>query len=56
MDKRCFPAKTIDEIRLNKEEIVAIEKKNLLKYSSKRHEDEHQKTYLATQVDNGLTC
>ena len=23
-DRRCFPAKTIDEIRLNKEEIVAI--------------------------------
>ena len=54
--KRCFPAKTIDEIRLNKEEIVAIHKENLLKHSPEKHEDEHQNAYLATQVDNGLSC
>ena len=41
-DKRCFPAKTIDEIRLNKEEIVAIQQENLQKYSPEKHEDEHQ--------------
>ena len=55
-DKRCFPAKTIDEIRLNKEEIVAIQKENLLKYSPENHEDEHQNAYLATQVENGISC
>ena len=55
-DKKSFPAKTIDEIRLNKEEIVAIQKENLIKYSPEKHEDEHQTAYLATQVDNGLSC
>ena len=55
-DKRCFPTKTIDEIRLNKEEIVAIQKGNLLKYSPEKHEDEHQNAYLATQVENGISC
>ena len=55
-DKRCFPAKTIDKIRLNKEEIVTIQKENLLKCSPEKHEDEHQNDYLATQVDNGLSC
>ena len=29
--KRCFPVKTIDEIRLNKVEIVTNQKVNLLK-------------------------
>ena len=43
-DKRSFSAKTIDEIRLNKEEVVAIQKENLIKYSSEKHEDEHQNT------------
>ena len=55
-EKRCFPAKSTDEIRLSKEKIVAIQKENLLKYSSEKHEDEHQTTYLATQVSNGLRC
>ena len=55
-DKRYFPAKTTDEIRLNKEEILAIQQENLLKYSPEKHEDEHQNAYLATQVDNGLSC
>ena len=54
--KRCFPAKTIDEIRLNKEEIVVIQKENLIKYSPEKHEDEHQNAYLATQVENGISC
>ena len=53
---RCFPTKTIEEIRLNKEEIVAIQKENLLTYSPEKHEDEHQNAYLATQVDNKLSC
>ena len=55
-DKRCFPAETIDEIRLNKEEIVAIQKENLLKYSPEKHEDEHQNAYLATKFENGISC
>ena len=55
-DKRCYTAKTIDKIRLNKEEIVGIQKKNLLKCSSEGHGDEHQNIYLVTQVQNGLTC
>ena len=55
-DKRCFPAKIIDEIRLNKEEIVAIQKENLLKYSPEKHEYEHKNVYLATQVENGISC
>ena len=55
-DKRSFPAKTIDEIRLNKEDIVALQKGNFLKYSPEKHEDEHQNAYLATQVANGLSC
>ena len=46
--KRCFPAKIIDEIKLNKEETVKIQKENLLKYSPEKHEDEHQNTYLTT--------
>ena len=50
---RCFPATTIDEIRLNKEKIVAIQKENLLKYSSEVQEDEHQTSYLMTKVENG---
>ena len=49
--KRCFPAKTIDEIKLNKEEIVKIQKENLLKYKPEKHEDD-----LTTQVDNRLSC
>ena len=55
-NKRYFSAKTIDKISLNKEEIVAIQKENLLKYSPEKHEDEHQNAYLATQVHNGLSC
>ena len=55
-NKRCFPAKTVDEIRLNNEEIVAIQKENLLNYSPEKHEDWHQNAYLATQVVNGLRC
>ena len=55
-DKRYFPAKTIDEVRLNKEEIVTKQRENLLKYSPEGHEDEHQNSYLATQTDNGLLC
>ena len=55
-DKRCFPAETIDEIRLNKEEIIAIQKENLLKYSPEKHEDEHQNAYLATKFENGISC
>ena len=55
-EKRCFPAKTIDKIRLNKEEIVAIQMKNLLKYSPEKHQDNHCNTYLATKVDNELCC
>ena len=39
-DKRCFPAKTIDKVRRNKEEIVAKQKDNFLSYSSEVHEDE----------------
>ena len=54
--QKSFSAKTIGEIRLNKEEIAAIQKKNLLKYSPEKHEDEHQNAYLATQVDNGISC
>ena len=52
----CFPVKTTDEIRINKEEIVTIQKENLLKYSPEEHEDEHQTTYLARQVHNKLSC
>lgn len=55
-NKRRFSAKTINKVRLNKEEIVAMQKKNLLKYSSQVHEDEHQNTYLAIQTENELTC
>ena len=55
-EKRCFPAKSTDEIRLSKEKILAIQKENLLKYSSEKNEDEHQTTYLATKVSNGLRC
>ena len=54
-DKRYFPAKINDEIRLNEEEIVAIQNENLLKYSSKWRENEHQNTYLAAQAQNGLS-
>ena len=39
-DKRCFPAKTIDKVRRNKEEILAKQKDNFLNYSSEVHEDE----------------
>lgn len=52
---RYFPAKIIDEIRLNEEEIVAIQNENLLKYSSKVREEEHQNTSLAAQAENGLS-
>ena len=52
---RYFPAKIIDEIRLNEEEIVAIQNENLLKYRSKVREEEHQNTYLAAQAENGLS-
>ena len=55
-DKRFFPTKRINETRLKKEEILTIQKKYLLKHSPEEHEDEHQNTYLATQVDNGLNC
>ena len=44
------------EIRLDKEEIVAMQKENLLKYSPERHEDEHQNAYFTTQADNKLNC
>ena len=36
-DTRRFSAKTVDEIRLSKKEIVAMQKENLLKYSSEIH-------------------
>ena len=36
-DKRYFPTKIIDEIRLNEEENVAIQIENFVKYSSKVH-------------------
>ena len=32
---------------------MAIQKENLLKYSSELHEDGHQNSYLMTQVENG---
>ena len=34
VDKASFPAKTIDEIKLNSEEMSALENEILLKYSS----------------------
>ena len=54
-DKRCFSAKAIDGIRLDKEETVARQKEDLRKYSSERHDDEYGNTYLGKQVDNGLS-
>ena len=44
------------EIRLNEQVIVAIQKEKFLKYGLERHEDEHQNTYLAAQVDNEFRC
>ena len=43
-DTRRFSVKKIDEIRLSKEEIVARQEENLLKYRSEIHENEHQNT------------
>ena len=37
-DKASFPAKTIDEIKLNSEEISALENEIFLKYSSEMAE------------------
>ena len=34
---------------------MAIQKENLLKYSLEVHEVEYHNTYLATQIDNGLS-
>ena len=54
-EKRCFSAKAIDGIRLDKKETVARQKEDLRKYSSERHDDEYDNTYLGKQVDNGLS-
>ena len=43
-DTTRFSVKKIDEISLSKEEIVARQKENLLKYHSEIHENEHQNT------------
>ena len=43
-DKRCFSAKAIDGIRLDKKETVARQKEDLRKYSSERHDDEYDNT------------
>lgn len=51
----AFLLKKIDEIRFIKVAIVAIQKENLLKYSLEVHEVEYHNTYLATQIDNGLS-
>ena len=56
MDKASFPAKTIDEIKLNSEEISALENEILLKYSSEMAEGlmakKVDKPYLISDVDN----
>ena len=53
-DKASFPAKTIDEINLNSEEISALENEILLKYSSEMAEglmaNKVDKSYLISDV------
>ena len=50
--KRYFPGKKDNgEIKLIKEAIAAVQKENL-KYSSEVYGNEHQNTYLTTQVEN----
>ena len=53
-DKESFPAKTIDEIKLNSEEISALKNKILLKYRSEMVEglmaNKVDKSYLISDV------
>ena len=53
-DKASFPAKTIDEIKLNSEKITELENEILLKYSSGMAEDlmvnKVDKSYLISDV------
>ena len=53
-DKASFPAKTIDEIKINSEEISALENEILLKYSSEMAEglmaNKFDKSFLISDV------
>ena len=55
-DKASFPAKTIDEIKFNSEEISTLENEILLKYNSEMAEglmaNKVDKSYLISDVDN----
>ena len=55
-NKASFRAKTIDEIKLNSEEISALENEILLKYSLQMTEglmaNKVDKSYLISDVDN----
>ena len=53
-DKASFPAKTTDDIKLKNEDILALEDKHLLKYSSEMAEglmaNNFDKSYLISDV------